>query len=143
MLKYFLAGLLDLSEQYNECALKVKLENLIRTELTTDNVAKFFSIADKFNAKVMCAFVYDHQIVSSIKVLWLVRKILYQAKFWMLFHLFTLLPFYTYQNLVEYCVKYIAGHMKLVLRSQEFRELDPVVLQKLMVSLAPYDVFKT
>ena len=49
----FLPGLLDLSEQYNECALKVKLENLIRTELTTDNAAKFFSIADKFNAKVM------------------------------------------------------------------------------------------
>ena len=52
VLNKILAGLLDLSEQYNECALKVKLENLIRTELTTDNVAKFFSIADKFNAKV-------------------------------------------------------------------------------------------
>ena len=64
MLNEILAGLLDLSEQYNECALKVKLENLIRIELTTDNVAKFFSIADKFNAKVhiMC----DHQIVSSV-----------------------------------------------------------------------------
>ena len=44
---------------------------------------------------------------------------------------------------MQYCVKYIAGHMKLVLQSQGFRELDPVVLQKLMVSLAPYDVFKT
>ena len=65
MLNEILAGLLDLSEQYNECALKVKLENLIRTELTTDNVAKFFSIADKFNAKVMRAFVH-HQIVCSV-----------------------------------------------------------------------------
>ena len=63
MLNEILAGLLDLSEKYKECALKVKLENLIRTELTTDHVAKFFSIADKFNAKVMCAFVYDHQTV--------------------------------------------------------------------------------
>ena len=54
-------------------------------------------------------------------------------------------PFHTsfLQNLVEYCVKYIAGHMKLVVRSQGFRELDPVVLQKLMTLLAPYDVFKT
>ena len=52
VLNVILAGLLELSEQYNECALKEKLENLIRTELTTDNVAKFFSIADKFNTKV-------------------------------------------------------------------------------------------
>ena len=44
---------------------------------------------------------------------------------------------------MEYCVKYIAGHMKLVLRSQGFKELDPVVSQKLITSLAPYDVFKT
>ena len=72
MLIEILAGLLDLSEQYNESALKAKLENLIRTELTTDDVAKIFSIADKFNAKVMCAFVYDHQIVSSVKFLQLV-----------------------------------------------------------------------
>ena len=56
---------------------------------------------------------------------------------------FTLLPLSTYQNLVEYCVKYTAGHMKLVLRSQGFRQLDPVVLQKLMTLFAPYDVFKT
>ena len=52
VLNVILAGLLDLSEQYNECALKEKLENLIRTELTTGNAAKFFSIADKFNTKV-------------------------------------------------------------------------------------------
>ena len=69
MLIEILAGLLDLSEHYNESALKAKLENLIRTELTTDNVAKIFSIADKFNAKVNVCFVYDHQIVSSVKFL--------------------------------------------------------------------------
>ena len=76
MLNEILAGLLDLSEQYNECALKVKLENLIRTELTTDNVAKFFSIADKFKAKVrnVCFVYYDHQIVCSVIILWLVRQ---------------------------------------------------------------------
>ena len=148
MLNKILAGLLDLSEQYNECALKVKLENLIRTELTTDNVAKFFSIADKFKAKVcnVCFVYYDRQIVCSVIILWLVRQNFVSNKtfgcYFSPYHTSSSI-IYTYQNLVEYCVKYIAGHMKLVLKSQGFRQLDPFVLQKLMTSLAPYDVFKT
>ena len=90
----------------------------------------------------MCAFVHDHQIVCSVTFLCLVRQN-FVPHILDAVSSFTLLPLSIYQNLLEYCVKYIAGHMKLVLQSQGFRQLDPFVLQKLMTSLAPYDVFKT
>ena len=46
-------GLLDLSQQYMDWVLKRKLEELIRAELTTDNVADFYGVATKFEAKVI------------------------------------------------------------------------------------------
>ena len=46
-------GLLDLSQQYMDWVLKRKLEDLIRAELTTDNVADFYVVATKFEAKVI------------------------------------------------------------------------------------------
>ena len=45
-------GLLDLSQQYMDWVLKRKLEDLIRAQLTTDNVADFYVVATQFEAKV-------------------------------------------------------------------------------------------
>lgn len=50
---HYCTGLLDLSQQYMDWVLKKKLENLIRAELTTDNVADFYGVATKFEAKVL------------------------------------------------------------------------------------------
>ena len=46
------AGLLELSQQYTEWALKRKVEHLIKKGLSTDNVADLYGVATKFNAKV-------------------------------------------------------------------------------------------
>ena len=46
------AGLLELSQQYTEWALKRKVEHLIKKGLSADNVADLYGVATKFNAKV-------------------------------------------------------------------------------------------
>ena len=46
------AGLLGLTQQYMEWTLKKKVEDLIRTELTIDNVATFYDVALQFDAEV-------------------------------------------------------------------------------------------
>lgn len=50
-------GLLELSQQYTEWALKKKVEHLIKKGLSTDNVAGLYGVATKFDAKVfiLCA----------------------------------------------------------------------------------------
>ena len=52
------AGLLELSQQYTEWALKRKVEHLIKKGLTADNVADLYGVATKFNAKVRIHTVY-------------------------------------------------------------------------------------
>ena len=43
---------LGLSQQYMEWTLKKKVEDLIRTKLTIDNVATYYDVATQFEAKV-------------------------------------------------------------------------------------------
>ena len=45
-------GLLELSQQYTEWALKRKVEHLIKKGLSSDNVAGLYGVATKFDAKV-------------------------------------------------------------------------------------------
>lgn len=52
------AGLLELSQQYTEWALKRKVEHLIKKGLSADNVADLYGVATKFNAKVRIHTVY-------------------------------------------------------------------------------------
>ena len=46
------AEFLGLSQQYMEWTLKKKVEDLIRTKLTIDNVATYYDVATQFEAKV-------------------------------------------------------------------------------------------
>jgi len=46
-------GLLELSQQYTEWALKKKVEHLIKKGLSTDKVAGLYGVATKFDAKVL------------------------------------------------------------------------------------------
>ena len=45
-------GLLELSQHYMDWDLKKRLEDLIRAQLNTDNVADFYGVATQFEAKV-------------------------------------------------------------------------------------------
>ena len=49
-------GLLELSQQYTEWALKKKVEHLIKKGLSTDNVAGLYGVATKFDAKVFISY---------------------------------------------------------------------------------------
>ena len=71
-------GLLELSQQYTEWALKKKVEHLIKKGLSTDNVAGLYGVATKFDAKVFIPYsgkLLREKTFTNFAVLWLFVKV--------------------------------------------------------------------